>query len=49
MTQSQRAAVAVETATFNEHGGDRTQESFKVENSTLLQVAGWEPRKPLGG
>jgi len=26
-------------ASFNDHGGGRTQESFKVENSTLLQMA----------
>ncbi len=36
---SQRAAVAVETASFNEHGGDRTQESFKGESSPLNEIA----------
>ena len=39
MTQSQRAAVAVEQASFYEHGGDRTQESFKVSNDTLNELA----------
>ncbi len=37
--QSQRAAVAVETAKFNEHGGDRTQESFKGSNEPLNEIA----------
>jgi hypothetical protein len=36
---SQRAAVAVETASFNEHGGDRGKESFKVQSYTLNEVA----------
>ena len=36
---SQCAAVAVEQASFNEHGGDRGKERFKVEFSTLNEVA----------
>ena len=37
---AQRAAVAVEQASFPQHGGDRkTKESFKVENSILIKVA----------
>lgn len=41
MTQSQRAAVAVEQASINfyKHGGNRRKESFKIENSTLKDVA----------
>jgi len=37
MTQSQRAAVAVEQASFYPRG--KPKESFKVENSTLREVA----------
>ena len=37
--KGQHAAVAVERASFYAPGGDRTKESFKVENSTLNEVA----------
>ena len=40
MTPSQRAAVAVEHASFNQLGGDRkTKQNFRVEFSTLNEVA----------
>ena len=43
LSQSSRwqvlAAVAVEQASFYEHGGDRTKESFKGKNLSLNEVA----------
>ena len=37
--RSRSGAGAVETASFNAHGGDRTQESFKVQSYTLNEIA----------
>ncbi len=39
MTQSQRAAVAVETAKFNERGRPKTKESFKDSRESLNAIA----------
>ena len=39
MTQSQRAAVAVEQASFYEHGGNRRKENFKDKFLPLNEIA----------